>query len=293
MSLKRMLSVIAVVAVPVLSACGSADDAPLDGATSVVDPATGEIVATNFPKDARFLDVATAAVVQPPIDTCRIDDPDCVGTCSPIRDYGCEPCDSTNPLHWCYVPPPPPPPCTAADGLISQYREQRTGLESTQNYEVQIFEGSRCNRWVVTGIGASIVSDSNYEQLVIEYRELYANGTMGPRMLYRTGSNPYRTPEAWVQATDGYALVGVAAGQQGTHDLRTLVGYARQVVVTSSGVRMSGSYQYLYGGINPYGTIDNQAYNTTPNDNEVFIGLGLRSAVQQTKTLISFIGTLP
>ena len=28
---------------------------------------------------------------------------------------------------------------------------------------------------------------------------------MGPRLTYRTGSNMYRTPEAWVQADDGYA----------------------------------------------------------------------------------------
>lgn len=266
MSFRRMLLVIATAAVPALSACS--------------------------PDASEFVDVAPDALasVESPVKICPVDDPECGGICSPIRDYGCEPCDSTNPLHWCYVPPPP---CTAADGLISQYRTQRTGQESSDQPEVNILQGSRCNRWVVTGIGGSIVSDSNYEQLLIQYRELHADGTMGPRMLYRTGSNAYRTPEAWVEATDGYAIVGVAAGQQGSHDLKTLTGYARQVVVTSSGVRMSGSYQPLYGGINPYGTLDYLAINQTPNDNEVFIGLGLRSAVQQTKTLVAYIGTLP
>ncbi|MCY1019846.1 hypothetical protein [Pyxidicoccus sp. MSG2] len=271
MSFRRMLLVIATAAVPALSACSP--DAS-EGATSV--------------------DVAPDALasVESPVKICPVDEPDCVGICSPIRDYGCLPCDSTNPLHWCYEPPPPVI-CTPADGLISQYRVQRTGQESGQQPEVNILQGSDCNRWVVTGIGGSIVSDSNYEQLLIQYRELHADGTMGPRILYRTGSNPYRTPEAWVEATDGYAIVGVAAGQQGSHDLKTLTGYARQVVVTPSGVRMAGSYQPLYGGINPYGSLDSQAVNQTPNDNEVFIGLGLRSAVQQTKTIVAYIGTLP
>lgn len=266
MSLKRMLSLISTLAIPTLAACGGAAEVPVAS-----DAVSAE---------------------QSLVKICPVDDPDC-GVCSPISDYGCEPCDPTNPLHWCYEAPPPPPPCTAADGLISQYRVQRKGLEASATPEVEIFSGSRCNRWVVTGIGGSIVSDSNYEQLVIEYRELHADGTMGAPMTYRTGSNPYRTPEAWVQAGDGYAFVGVAAGQQGTHDLRTLVGYARQVVVTSSGVRMTGNFVERRGGVNPNGSLDNQAINQTAAENEVFIGLGLRSAVQQTKTLVAYIGTLP
>ncbi|WP_164015532.1 hypothetical protein [Pyxidicoccus trucidator] len=304
MNIRRMLLVIATVAVSSLSACGTdGSETAADGATSVVDPATGEPVATNYPTDAKFVDVSMETASSPLVSRiCPVDDPFCVPRecfpwdpdciCDPVNDFGCEPCDPTNELAWCYEPPPPPP-CTAADGLISQYRVQRTGREASEQAEVTIFGGSRCNRFVVTGIGGAIVSDSNYETLHIEYRQLYADGTMGPRTIHRTGSNPNRIPEAWVQAPDGYAIVGVAAGQQSSHDLKTLIGYSRQVVVTSAGVRMSGPYQPIHGGVNPYGTLDSLAVNQTPNDNEVFVGLGLRSAVQQTKTLVAFIGTLP
>jgi hypothetical protein len=303
MNVRRMLFVIATVVVPALSACSPDASAPLEGATSVIDPATGEPVAINYPQHAKYADAFTEAVSSVRVPICPIGDPDCgPGSCTswedpgcqcdPALQYGCLPCDSTNPAHWCYVPPPPPP-CTAADGLISQYRIQRTGREASETPEVSIFGGSRCNRFVVTGIGAAIVSDSNYETLHLEYRQLNADGTMGPRTIHRTGSNPNRTPEAWVQVPDGFAIVGVAAGQQNSHDLKTLVGYYRAVTVTSAGVRMSGPYNEARGGTNPYGTIDQQAVNQTPNDNEVFVGLGLRSAVEQTKTLVSYIGTLP
>lgn len=272
MSFKRMLLVIGTMAVSALSACSPES---LEG---------GDAPLTDVPAEA-------ASFASPP-ELCPVGDVTC-GTCSPIRDHGCEPCDENNPLHWCYVEPPPPPPCTLADGLISQYRVHRTGQGPNETPEVQIFAGSECNRWVVTGIGGSIVSDSNYEQLLIQYRELYSDGSMGPRMLYRTGSNAYRTPEAWVEAGEGYAFVGVAAGQQGTHDLRTLIGYARQAVVTPLGVRMSGPKMPLRGGVNPLGPLDSLAFNETAFDDEVFIGLGLRSAVEQTKTLVSYIGKLP
>lgn len=297
MTFKKVLLVVASAMLPLLAACGTTDET-----TSIIDPATGEPVAINYPTDAQFVDVpeqlgsveGAAVKVCPvddpfcvPIDNCPIDDPrypDCNGTCDPVYDFGCEPCDRNNPYSWCYVPP-----CTP--GLISTYTTARVGREPNATLEVSSLAGSSCNRQVVTGIGARIVSDSFYETLHVEYRQPYADGTMGARTIVRTGRNYTATPEAWASVPDGYAVVGVAAGQQGTHDLRTLIVYYRRIELTASGVRMTGPVYQLNAGVNPYGAI-NASYIAS-GDNKVFVGVGFASAVEQTKTIAAYVGTLP
>ena len=43
-----------------------------------------------------------------------------------------------------------------------------------------------------------------------------------------------------------------AAGQQGSHDLRTLIVYYRRIELTASGVRMTGPVYQINAGVNPY-----------------------------------------
>ncbi|MFY0525949.1 hypothetical protein ACN28I_23310 [Archangium gephyra] len=297
MTFKKMLLVVSSALIPLLVACGATDEA-----TSIIDPATGEPVAINYPKDAQFVDVPEqlGSVKDAAIEVCRLDDPFCEpiercpiddprypycnGTCDPVYDFGCQPCDSTNPESWCYVPPCEP-------GLIGSYTTARVGREPNASLEVSSLAGTSCNRQVVTGIGARIVSDSNYETLHVEYRQPYADGTMGGRTIVRRGSNPYGTLEAWASVPDGYAIVGVAAGQQGTHDLRTLIVYYRRIELTASGVRMTGPIYQINAGVNPYGSI-NASYLTSA-DNNVLVGVGFSSAVEQTKTIAAYVGTLP
>lgn len=293
MTLKKMLLVVASAVVPLLAACGATDEA-----TSIIDPATGEPVALNYPADAKFVDmpeqlssVQGAAVRVCPIDdpycvpVCPDYDPDCNGedppTCDPVYDYGCEPCDRNNPAAWCYCAP----------GLIGSTSTVRVGREPYASLEVNSIAGTVCNRQVVTGIGARIVSDSNYETLHVEYRQPNADGTLGSRYIYRSGSNPYGTLEAWASVPDGHAIVGVAAGQQGTHDLRTLIVYYRRIELTASGVRMTGPLYQVNAGVNPSGSINASYINY--NDNQVFVGVGFSSAVEQTKTIAAHVGTLP
>ncbi|WP_375770597.1 hypothetical protein NR798_06780 [Archangium gephyra] len=291
MTFKKMLLVVSTALLPLLAACGTTDEA-----TSIMDPATGEPVAINYPKDAQFVDVVepSGSVQGAVVKVCPIDDPYCVPecpdfdpdcgeppVCDPVNDYGCEPCDRTNPAAWCYCAP----------GLIGSYTTARVGREPYASLEVSSLAGTSCNRQVVTGIGARIVSDSNYETLHVEYRQPYADGSMGARTIFRSGSNPFGTLEAWASVPDGYAVVGVAAGQQGTHDLRTLIVYYRRIELTASGVRMTGPIYQINAGVNPYGSI-NASYLSSA-DNTVMVGVGFSSAVEQTKTIAAYVGTLP
>ncbi|HZI05727.1 MAG TPA: hypothetical protein VEZ71_16980 [Archangium sp.] len=292
MTLKKMLLVVASAMVPLLAACGATDEA-----TSIIDSATGEPVAINYPTGARFVDVPEplSSVQSAAVKVCPITDPYCVPqcpdfdpycgeeppVCDPVLDYGCEPCDRTNPAAWCYCAP----------GLIGSSSTVRVGREPYASLEVNSLAGTSCNRQVVTGIGARIVSDSKYETLHVEYRQPNADGTLGSRFIARSGSNPYGTLEAWASVPDGYAVVGVAAGQQGTHDLRTLVVYYRRIELTASGVRMTGPIYQINAGVNPSGSLNASYINS--NDNNVFVGVGFSSAVEQTKTIAAHIGALP
>jgi hypothetical protein len=220
-------------------------------------------------------------VVRFPPEVCPIDDPSCFPPpCDPVNDWGCEPCDRTNPEAWCYCEP----------GLISSSFAVRRGLEPNESPEVSSLAGTACSKMVISAIGARVVEDSNYATLWVEYRQPYANGTLGPRTLVKTGPQRLELPERMVTIEDGYAAVGLAVGQSGTHDVKSLTVYYRRIELTPSGVRLTGP---LLSRTDGTGIADQGATYYTPFDNQVLVGVGLRSAVQQTKTVISHIGTLP
>jgi hypothetical protein len=291
MTFRKYLTLAAAALLPALAACDqpsapSALTPEKTQPTSVIDPATGEPVAINYPSNPTYADfpsgeAAPLQVVLPPpgcdpsYEFCEPE------PCDPAVDYGCQPCDPTNPSHWCYCEP----------GLITAIRTQRSGSEPNNSAEVSSLAGPTCNRQVVTGIGARIVEDSDYSTLHVEYRQPYSNGTLGPRVIYKSGPSPNSTVEAWASVPDGYAIVGVKVGQGGTHDMRTLIVDYRAFQLTASGVRMQGPIYTINAGVAPYGST-NVSY-TTYSDTEVFSGIGLRSAVQQTKTMISYLGQLP
>ena len=219
-----------------------------------------------------------------PPEICRLDDDSCLPppTCDPVYDWGCEPCDPTNPDAWCYCEP----------GLITSSIPARRGLEPNASPEVSSVGGTGCNRMVITAIGARIVEDSNYATLWVDYRQPYANGTLGPPTRIKTGPQPFEQPERMVTVDDGYAAVGLSVGQSGTHDVKSLTVYYRRMELTASGVRLTGPTLSRTDGT---GISDQGATYYPPNDsdNQVLVGVGLRSAVEQTKTIIAHIGTLP
>ena len=288
MFLKRTLLVAAAAVLPMLAAC--ADQSPtaapapdLKQPTSVFDSRTGEPVAVNYPLNPTYADESGAAALFSTVPV-ECDPATQICACDPILDYGCEPCPRDNPDAWCYEPPCSP-------GLIQSVRTQRAGVDPNGGLEVNSLAGSSCNRMVVTGIGARITTDSYYTTLHVEYRQPNADGSLGGRVIYRTGSEPNHALEAWASVPDGYAIVGVGVGQSGSHDLRTLIVNYRRIELTASGVRMTGPIYTINAGVSPYGSID--AGYTTYSDTEVFSGAGFRSAVQQTKTLAAYLGQLP
>jgi hypothetical protein len=265
MTLRRKLLVLASLVLPVLNACGPVQD---------TDP--------NASLDGSSLAEQHASVERIPPEVCPIDDPFCFPPpeCDPVNDWGCEPCDRTNPDAWCYCEP----------GLITSSFPVRRGLEPNESPEVSSLAGTECNKMVITAIGARIVEDSNYATLWVEYRQPYADGTLGLPVLVKTGSQRLEQPERMVYVENGYVAVGLAVGQSRTHDVKSLTVFYRRLELTPSGVRLTGPILSRTDG---NGIADQLATYYTPYENQVLVGVGLRSAVEQTKTIISHIGTLP
>lgn len=240
--------------------------------TSAIDPATGEPVALNYtPVGTGGRGGAPALAIAP----CTIEEP-----CEPEP-----PCDPGDPYGGCYQPP-----CSS---LISTYNEYRAGIEPNSFLEVAGTTSSSCGYLVLTGIGARINGSDDYTTLALRGRRLNADGTWGATADYRFGSSPNHTLEAWGEVPSGYGITGVAIGQGGTEDVRTLVIYYRQLVLTAAGVRATGPTYTARFGANPYGYTD--ASYVTYSDSEVFVGAGFRSidAGERTATLAARVGQLP
>ncbi len=247
--------------------------------TSAIDPATGEAVALNYRAAATVLTAgersgrggAPALAIRP----CTIEEP-----CDPEP-----PCDPNDPYGGCYQPP-----CSS---LISTFNEYRAGTEPYSFLEVSGTTSSGCGYLVLTGIGARINGSDDYTTLALRGRRLNPNGTWAETVDYRFGSSPYHSLEAWGEVPSGYGITGVAIGQSGTEDVRTLVLYYRQLAVTSAGVRATGPTYTARFGASPYGYTD--ASYVTYNDNEVFVGAGFRSidAGERTATMAARVGLLP
>jgi hypothetical protein len=243
--------------------------------TSAIDPLTGEPVALNYTPVGTVPGGAPAFAISP----CTIEEP-----CDPEP-----PCDPNDPYGGCYQPP-----CSS---LISSYTEYRAGIEPYSFLEVSGTTSSSCGYLVLTGIGARINSSDDYTTLALRGRRLNPDGTWGETVNYRFGSSPNHTLEAWGEvpssSTVFYGITGVAIGQSGTEDVRTLRIYYRQLSLTSAGVRVTGPTYTAYFGTSPYGSVD--ASYVTYSDHEVFVGAGFRSIDngERTATLAARIGVLP
>jgi|GEM_PF-3361005 len=244
--------------------------------TSAIDPATGEAVALNY-KPAGPVRLGGPSLA--PIAPCTIEEP-----CDPEP-----PCDPNDPYGGCYQPP-----CSS---LITTYNEYRAGIEPYSFLEVSGTTSSSCGYLVLTGIGARINGSDDYTTLALRGRRLNPDGTWGATVDYRFGSSPNHTLEAWgevpASSTVFYGITGVAIGQSGTEDVRTLKIFYRQIALTSAGVRATGPTYTAYFGANPFGALD--ASYVTYNDNEVLVGAGFRSIDQgeRTATLAARVGVLP
>lgn len=290
MRLKTLVLAASAAALSVLGACGDQPTAPAATAdqaaeqrsapTSVIDPTTGEAVATNYKPAGTVLIMPGTSALEPgaqPLAVCTEFEP-----CEPV-------CDPNDPYGECYTPPPPP--CTNA--LITNYTEYRAGIQPYNSLEVSGTASSSCGFLVVTGLGARINTSDDYTTLALRGRRVNPDGTWGETVDYRFGSSPYHSLEAFGEVPSGYAVTGVAIGQRGTEDVRTLVLYYRQVQLTAAGVRMVGPTYAAYFGASPYGYTD--ASFVTYNDNEVFVGAGFRSIGdgERTATMAAFVGLLP
>jgi hypothetical protein len=247
--------------------------------TSAIDPATGELVALNYRAAATVLtpgeQSARGGAPALAISPCTIEEP-----CDPEP-----PCDPNDPYGGCYQPP-----CSS---LISTYNEYRAGIEPYSFLEVSGTTSSGCGYLVLTGIGARINGSDDYTTLALRGRRLNADGTWGETVDYRFGSSPYHTLEAWGEVPARYGITGIAIGQSGTEDVRTIVLYYRQIALTAAGVRATGPTYTARFGASPYGYTD--ASYVTYNDNEVFVGAGFRSIDngERTATMAARVGQLP
>lgn len=298
MRLKTLVLAASAAALSVLGACGDQPTAPAaadqaaeqrSAPTSIIDPATGEAVATNYnPAGTVVVSPGASALERlgaQPLAYCTPYEP-----CEPCGfDQPCEPeCDPNDPNGGCYTPPPPP--CSS---LITSYTEYRAGVEPYSFLEVSGTASSSCGFLVVTGLGARINGSDDYTTLALRGRRVNADGSWGETVDYRFGSSPNHSLEAFGEVPSGYAVTGVAIGQSGTEDVRTIVLYYRQVQLTSAGVRMVGPTYTARFGASPYNYTD--ASYITYNDNQVFVGAGFRSidAGEKTATMAAFVGTLP
>jgi hypothetical protein len=179
-----------------------------------------------------------------------------------------------------YVPP---------GGMIVDSREIIVASGNTEQY------ATVPSGYIVTGIGAQIQSSSNnYYSLLLEYRYLYADGTLGPR--FRVYSGNILDPsllEAWCQVPDGALAWSVAV--RGKYDVQKLkVGYR---YLNTSTLRLEGSTQYSIDGLDT-GLQENIEYTPTdPNygldlDRSVILGLGLTSTNGGTTVMRVDVGTL-
>jgi hypothetical protein len=239
--------------------------------TSAIDPATGEPVALNYRPAGPVRSGPSLATISP----CTVEEP-----CDPEP-----PCDPSDPYGGCYQPP-----CSS---LISSYNEYRAGIEPYSFLEVSGTTSSGCGYLVLTGIGARINGSDDYTTLALRGRRLNADGTWGETVDYRFGSSPYHSLEAYGEVPSGYGVTGIAIGQGGTEDVRTIVLYYRQLSLTSGGVRATGPTYTARFGVSPYGYTD--ASYVTYSDHEVFVGAGFRSIDngERTATMAARIGVLP
>lgn len=300
MSIKKMLLGVAAMALPLLAACSdltqtSAAKAETAQPTSVLNAATGEITSIKpmtkadreFVVPSRMSGKGLNAVVLPP----EICDPSveyCVEEpCDPRYQYGCYPCDPTDPEHWCYEPP-----CYTPT-TIGSVATVRTGDDPNAGLEASGTAYYNCGGYLMlVGVGIRQNADDNITTLHLKYRRVNADGTLGATELRKYGSEPNHSLEAEGEVTEGNAIVGIGIGNGNSHNVRTLRIYRRPIGMTSAGVRTYGNIDFDNFGYVPGGVLDTQYTIPLANTNQVYVGLGARAHWYEVKTLAHFIGTL-
>jgi hypothetical protein len=173
-------------------------------------------------------------------------------------------------------------------GSIAYWTDYRVGREYWAQPERDGMLGTGCGYMVLTGVGANIVHDSNYATLWLTGRMVYSDGTMSTATT-RVEGDGWRTPEAMLEVPYGHAIVGIGAGQSGTHDLKTLVLKYRQVQVVDGRLQLVGPVYTMQTGS---GSLNSMHQLPEYNDREVYIGVGFRSSVEQTKLILAHTGVL-
>lgn len=180
-----------------------------------------------------------------------------------------------------YVPP---------GGMIVDSREFYIGGTNQGEVYATVPSG-----YVVTGVGGLINSGSNnYTSLVLEFRELFSDGTLGPRYRVYDGNNlePYQL-EAWYQVPENAIVWGV--GVRGKYDIQLLSVYYR--LLAPGTLRFSGPVYVGVSGLNPTGSNTVLFQPTDPNygldlDRSVLLGLGLVSTNGGTTLMRVDVGTM-
>lgn len=162
---------------------------------------------------------------------------------------------------------------------------------STTVPEVEGTLGTGCGYMVLTGVGGTIVNDSNYETLWLTGRMLYHDGTWSEATT-RVYGNAEKAQEKYLSVPFGHAIVGLAMGLSGTSDqLTTIQIKHREVQLVNGHLQLVGPVYVTKVGSDPLAN-DAQHELSSSNDREVYIGVGARAEVERTKLLISYTGAL-
>jgi hypothetical protein len=161
----------------------------------------------------------------------------------------------------------------------------------TTDLEVEGLLGTGCGYMVMTGIGGTIINDSNYETLWLTGRMLYHDGTWSAPTT-RVYGNANKAQEQYLSIPEGYAIVGLSLGLSGTSDeLTTIRIRYRQVALVNGQLQLTGPVYTTKVGSDPL-TNDAAHELAATNDREVYVGVGLQAAVERTKVLVAHTGAL-
>jgi hypothetical protein len=162
---------------------------------------------------------------------------------------------------------------------------------STTVPEVEGTLGTGCGYMVLTGVGGTIINDSDYETLWLTGRMLYHDGTWSEPTT-RVYGNAAKAQEQYLSVPYGHAIVGLSMGLSGTSDqLTTIQIRHREVQYVNGRLQLVGPVYTSKVGSDPLG---NDAIHELPstNDREVYVGVGARAEVERTKLLIAHTGAL-
>lgn len=180
--------------------------------------------------------------------------------------------------------------CQGSLPLVGRY-VATSDNPSTTNPEVEGVLGTGCGYMVLTGIGGTVVNDSDYTTLWLTGRLVYPDGTWSAATT-RVYGDATKTEEQRLDVPFGHAIVGLSMGLSGTSDRLTTIRIAhREVQVVNGRLQLVGPVYTSKVGSDP---LTNDAAFDLPstNDREVYVGVGVTAQVERTKVLIAHTGAL-